>query len=175
MALFTLPTPADVLDDSGLRIEQINASYTATDATADIAQKIEETAGVVEMRLLDAARPLQWPFSDSDLATAYPSYTTEMRGDFTSRQSANATLACKLFSIAWLYRRAGQLNPRYEEKADQYEARAESLVESLVKSLQWIADEASDSTQGAEFVLSSIPLFDGAPLHCDELARWGAC
>lgn len=143
MALFSLPTPAEVLDDSGLRIEQIDATYTNADATADIAQKAEEMGGVVEMRLLDAARPLQWPFSDGNLSVAYPSYTSTMRADFSARQNANAALACKWLTLSWLFRRAGQLNPRYEERADQYEARAESLLESMTGSLEWISSQAN--------------------------------
>ena len=162
MALFPLPTPADVFDDSDLRVEQISVKYLIPDALVDIQQKIEAAADVAEMRLSDGARPLLWPFSDAVLTNVYRQFSPQQRADFTLNQTRNATLAVKYMALSKLFLKAGQLNPKYTEKADKYEADAENLLSRLEKSLMWISTEAGATDSEPTAVMApasgSIPL-----------------
>lgn len=148
MSLFTLPTATAVLDDSGLRTSQIKGTYTADNAEDDATEKILEQAGRVETRILKAATPYHWPFTDAQIAAAYPSYDAGQRSDYSTRQANQAALATKYFAIAALYRRSGQGQKRYEELADKWQAEGEKILSGdgdsdtgLLGTIAWVAQE----------------------------------
>lgn len=158
MPLFPLPTPTEILDDTSLRVEQVNPLYASGDALTDIAQKIDEVAGVVENRLLGAAKPNLWPFSDALLKQAYPVYDEATRSAFTVRQQGVATLATKKLVLASVFERAGGLNKAYAEKAAKYEADGGAILKGLEEAILWIAGETRTSTEGARSALITIPV-----------------
>lgn len=179
MPLFPLPTPSEILNDSSLRVEQLNPLYASGDALADLAQKIGEVAAVVENRLLSAAKPALWPFSDVLLKAAYPAYDDATRAAFTLRQQTVATLATKKLVLASVYERAGNLNKAYAEKAAKYEHDGMELLrterkEGLLDAIEWIANETRDTNEGARSVLTSVPVSNDTD-YFDEFSGydWG--
>ena len=157
MSLFTLPTATEVLTDSGLRPEQLKAGWDATAAETNITAKIAEQAGRGETRLLKAATPLAWPFTDAQVQAAYPSYSSGQRTDYIARQATQATLATKLLTLFSVYRLAGQLNKRYDEKADEFKADAEAILAGdgdsdagLLGTIAWVAEQQPGDTAPEE-------------------------
>lgn len=128
MPLFTAPTTAEVKDDCGLTAEQIDRLYHDSDVDTEIAQKISEAVAVVSRRLRRAAAPFPWPFTDSQYAVAYPDYDSDQRTEQVADQQKVASLAAKKLAISYLYRRSGQLQKPYADKADQYAAEYERLM-----------------------------------------------
>lgn len=179
MPLFDYPTASEVLDDAGLRPEQVNPVFSSGDVTADLTQKINEAGTVVESRLNGASAPYPWPFEDDLLATAYPSYSESQRTALTTRQKGVAALAVKLLALAFLYGRSGQLSKHYTDKDKEYEDEAERLLSGkagtpdtgLLGQVSGVVTEQGLQPSDTSFSVAVVRS-DGYSELCDEYSRY---
>lgn len=130
MPLFPLPTASDVISDVGLRPEQVGPLVTSDALLADVTEKIAEAGEEVESMLMNAANIYGWPFTDAALTTAFPGFDQPTRAAETVREATRATLAVKFLAMAYVYEQAGQLNPAYAKKSDEYRGRADDVLNS---------------------------------------------
>ena len=180
MPLFDYPTASEITDDTGLRPEQVNTKYTSADLEADITQKIEEAATVVEGRILAATSPEPFPFSEDDLTLALPKYSIAARDERLQGQQLRARQATKWLAMSYLYDRSGQLSKAYEGKSEEYEANAErtltgkddgSGTEGLLGELRAMAafiTEGLPENGNPVALVSFIPAIEQQAPHYDE-------
>lgn len=147
---FTLPDAADVRENSRLRPEQVSAEYADTAALeAEVSERIDKKAAMVNGKLARAASPYPWPFSDELTAIAYPSYDADQRTAETDRQKELATQAVELYALASLYGSAGQLQPSYWKRAAELKAEADELMDELLKSIAFISGAQPENEEAS--------------------------
>ena len=136
---------------------------------AETQERIDKKAVWVNSKITRIASPLRWPFSDETMQARYPGFTTDQIIAETVQQKALATEAVELFALASLYRSAGQMNPRYLETANEYEARANEIMNELKEIIAFVAD--GQSGLGVDNGVSTWTVSTGLNLVGDEYAR----
>lgn len=167
---FDLPNAAAVRENSRLRPEQVNIEYSnAAALVAETQERIDKKAVWVNSKITRLSSPLRWPFADAVLTARFPGYATDQIAAETTQQKALATEAVELFALASLYRSAGQMNPRYRETANEYEARANEIMNELKEIIGFVTD--GQSGLGVDNGVSVWTVSTGLSITGDEYAR----
>ena len=155
MSILTNPTVAAIKKRVVLRPEQIDPTYGGVGATAeqavtayeaDITDRIEAQGNVVETMILGR-------FTVIEIAA------------FSDPLLSNVSLAKELMTAGDLYDTAGQLNDRYEEKAQSLFARAKSIIQSIIDLPNPTDTGGGDAGGGMQLITIKV----GENFDCEEV------
>lgn len=139
MSLFPLPAAAAVVQESRLKPNQVDVTFTsADDLLTETTLRISKKADYVTTKILKHSSKDDWGDGSS-----WPA-------EDKTRRKALATEVTQEYSVASLLGSAGQLHPAYWERATAKKQEAKELLEALLDDLDEAraAEDAEDETTG---------------------------